>query len=265
MRNLLTICVSVSLSLSLTACNSLAPAAPGTLMPTGQAGMSRRAQPTGSLKGKLVLPYRIETSSRVARGGFDLLAYVVGQPAQAQEASPTNEPDAGTAATEANTDTTATGTDATDAGTSGPLSEAEVENLTATVDGQPVELDVTDIEASTTGDETVVNYEIDEAPVGDGMEVVEITTTSGEAVGGAVVEVPAGTTTEQDITPETTAVLETCVQTYGSLKIADLSQEDLIRLALDPTILRMQASLRSLLRRDGAFKHNAERKFKWKG
>ncbi|MEZ0371150.1 MAG: hypothetical protein ACAI44_18800, partial [Candidatus Sericytochromatia bacterium] len=254
MKKLFAICVSATLTLS--ACSTT----PSTMIQPGTPA-ARQSQATGSIKGHLVLPYRVQTTSRVAKAGFEVLAYVIGQPAQAQEVTdpaPSDTTDtstdssAETTTSDAATDTSATDTSATSdtstsdtstdgsttepasdpadeatpapeasATDSGPLTEAEIQDLTATVDGQPVDLTVTDITSSE--DETTVSYEITDAPVGDGMEVVEIQTPEGDSLGGVVVDVTEDGTTEQDITPETTALLDTAVEIHGSMKVADLT------------------------------------------
>ncbi|HEY9841834.1 MAG: hypothetical protein ACAI44_19660 [Candidatus Sericytochromatia bacterium] len=264
--------IGVSATLALTACNT---GSPSTLVQPGRTATS--AQSTGAIKGQLILPYRLQTTTRVASTGFNLLAYVVGQPALAEEGAPATDGEEAT--TEASAEPSAEASAAASAEpsaepsaeasatTDGPLTEGEVLNLTATVDDEPVALEVTEVEPSADGEETVVTYEIDEADVdadgdGDGdMVVVEIQTPEGEGVGSAVVDAEVGTTTEQDITPETTAVVETAVEIYGSAKIADLTEADLTRLALDPAVLNKAASMRSILRKDGTLKPNLVRRF----
>lgn len=241
MRKLMNACLAVSFALSMTACNST-PITSTQPLQTG-ARTSFGAQNTGSIKGQLVLPYRVQLPARQAKApDFSLLAYFAGQPAFAEEASPSPE--------------------ASGANEAGPLTAEEIQALTATVDGQQVDLTVTEITPQ--GEETVVDYEIDEAPVGEGLEVVEINTPTGESVGGAVVDAEPGSTTETEITPETTAVLETACDVHGSQKIAWLTEAEMSALQVLPSLLSKLASLRSMLRKDGSFKPNKQRIFKHK-
>ena len=189
---------------------------------------------TSSLKGRIVLPYVVQPT-QVASASFSVMGLFTGLPAHAQEASEASD-DANSVTTE------------------------DLENLQATVNGEEVEITVVSVETNEETEETVINYEIEEAPATEGQEVLEIETESGDPLLGAITDVEADTTTEQDVTTETTSLLETATEIHGRFKISDLTEADLTALAINPETLNKNASLRSILKKDGTLKANKAKK-----
>lgn len=181
---------------------------------------------TGKLKGKIILPGLIKPA-QVASNNFGLMAYFTGMPAHAEELE---------------------------------LTQEDLENLQATVNGEEVEITVTDVNVNEESDQTEVTYEIEEAPATDGQEVLEIQTEDGTPLAGAITDVEEGETTEQDVDEESTSFLEKAEYIHGKHKIGQLTQADFDALKIDATKVNPNASLRSILRKDGTLKPNKARK-----
>ncbi len=208
---------------------------PGLLKSQGpnvqqSSSQSARFAHRASIKGKITLPFAV-TTTQLASAEFSLMAYLTGLPVHAQEASEDS------------------------------LSPEDLETLQATVNGESVEIEIVTVEPNLETDETVLTYEIGEAPVSDGNDVIEIQTDEGTPVLGAITDLEENQTTEQNIDTETTSILNTATEIHGSTKLGDLTIDDLIALAVNPRFLQLKASLRSLLRKDGTFKHNKKAKY----
>lgn len=258
MKNLMVLAVSASLALA--ACSSPTAVQPGS----SQAS-------TGIIKGQVVIPYRLQTSARVSQN-FNLMNYFAGDAAIAEEeapaaaapaeAAPAPAAEAPAAAAPA-AEAPAAAADAPPA--EGAITPSEAQTLEVSVDGEAATATVTAVAPSADGTETVVSFEASSDDLGQGTEVVEVTTTDGELVGSVAVDAAPGGTTTVTVTPETTATVEAAIEKHGARKIADLTAEELAKIAADPATLNKAAAVRSLFKKDGTLKANKDRNFTRKG
>lgn len=174
-----------------------------------------------ALQGKLVLPYQIQD----------------GQPTAAQATSP--------AAISQNAENEIYLV---------PLTRLDLNFLRASLDGEPVMLEVKQI--SLNQNQTTVQYYISDLPPlpTERIARLEIQTREGQPLLGGMVKLTPGQTGSYDLDVNTTALMVKVTDTLNSRQVNELTISELKVLELDPSLSTEQASIRFLLRRDGTLK-----------
>ncbi|PKL75238.1 MAG: hypothetical protein CVV27_16410, partial [Candidatus Melainabacteria bacterium HGW-Melainabacteria-1] len=237
--------LSLSLLLSIAACNQSA--TPPTSNQNQISSSQNQTVSKTSLRGQMVLPYRINEAQLSASSPLD---FFLGAPAHADDLQHI-------------------------------LKRSDLDQLRAYVNGELVTLKI--VSVSFQGDETLIQYEITEMPMlgSDEVYVLEIRTPDGSPLLGGALTVVPDTVNTFNLSVETTALLDLVREVItapstgkpeatpgkpdsandASRKLGELTSAELESLKLDPSLLNKQASIRSILRKDGTLKKHALDRF----
>ncbi|HEY9841467.1 MAG TPA: hypothetical protein V6D23_13485 [Candidatus Obscuribacterales bacterium] len=173
------------------------------------------------LEGKMILPYAVPESRVSQSSGF--VGYFWGEPAVADETRIYVF----------------------------PITRPDLNFLRATVDGQPVDLEIRTIRFEP--DQTIIEYRIDELPLVDINQAytVEILTRNGFPLLGGVVRFTPGQVVIYDLDTRSTALLVLVRQKHGKLKIRELSLAEIRVIELDPGLITTESVIRAELRSSG--------------
>ncbi|MEZ0369657.1 MAG: hypothetical protein ACAI44_11265, partial [Candidatus Sericytochromatia bacterium] len=237
----LALCLTLSIGFGLAACNQSASPPLTASRQNAVPSQNQSAQKVSqtSVRGKMVLPYRL-SDAKVASLA-NPVSFFLGQPAFADQVNIL-------------------------------LRRSDLDQLQAYVNGELVELKILSVTFS--GDDTVIEYEISGVtqPEAGGVLLLEVRTPNGATVLGGALTVVVNKVNTYDLTVETTSLLDLIrekferedglVDSHPSRKLGELTAAELDRLKLDPTLLNKNASIRSILRKDGTLKAHALNRFK---
>ncbi|PKL76778.1 MAG: hypothetical protein CVV27_08530 [Candidatus Melainabacteria bacterium HGW-Melainabacteria-1] len=214
----------IALSLGLSACNT-----PGAVPFVGTDTNQQTAQ--AKVKGQIILPYRPQ-GTRVSQG-FSPLNYFFGAAAHADDIKVYVM----------------------------PVTQTDLSQIRAYVNGQPVNLLVSDIRIS--GDQTLIDYEITNLPLLAPGQVylLDVRLPSGDPLVGGVLNLVPGTVNTYNLTVQTTALLDRAREFLGTRPVSSLTLIDVRRLERDGEIRIRGDSIREILRRRGSLRYVSNQRF----